>query len=125
MSPSQIRIRDVEAALATLAVPAPPSLAPSTLAAVGLADEYATISTAIGEVQVAWNGLGVSAVDRADDDATFERRVSAMTGRPIRRASAMPPALRRAIERRLAGDRRVRIDLDLRGRTEFERAVWL
>ena len=35
-----------------------------------------------------------------------------------------PTDLRSAIERRLGGDRRVRIDLDLRGHTEFERDVW-
>ena len=42
------------------------------------------------------------------------------TGRTLSR-----PALARAIERRLAGDRRARIELDLRGSTEFEQAVWL
>jgi O-6-methylguanine DNA methyltransferase len=116
---------DVEAALASLAVSAPRSLAPSTLVAVGLADEFATIATAIGEVQVAWNGVGVSAVDRATDESAFEARFRATVGRPIRRVAAMPERLRRAIERRFAGDRRTTVPLDLRGRTEFERAVLL
>ena len=45
---------------------------------------------------------------------------------PARCASpSLPPRLARAVERRLAGDRRARIDLDLRGTTEFEQAVWL
>jgi len=125
MTRASIPLRDVESALEALAVPAPPTLAPATLVAVGLADEWATMPTAIGDVQVAWNGRGVSAVDRAPDGATFERRVRAMTGRPIRPAAAVPDRLRRAIERRLAGDRRVSIPLDLRGHTDFERAVWL
>ncbi len=120
-----LALGDVEAALASLAVAAPPSLAPATLVALGLADEYATIPTAIGDVHVAWNGHGVSAVDRATDDAAFERRFEATVGRPTRRVIEMPARLRRAIERRLAGDRRATIRLDLRGRTEFERAVLL
>ncbi|MGH2513551.1 MAG: methylated-DNA--[protein]-cysteine S-methyltransferase [Candidatus Limnocylindrales bacterium] len=36
----------------------------------------------------------------------------------------LPPRLTAAIQRRLAGDRRVSIPLDLRGHTPFERAVW-
>lgn len=114
----------VEAALHALAVPAPRTLAPATLVAVGLADEYDALPTAIGDVQVAWNGLGVSLVDRAESDEVFEARFRATIGRPIRRGAA-PERLRRAIERRLAGERRVALPLDLRGRSEFERAVWL
>jgi O-6-methylguanine DNA methyltransferase len=125
MNRPAILLADVEAALASLGVPAPPSLAPATLVAVGLADEYSTVPTAVGAVQVAWNGLGVSLVDRAADDETFEARFRTTIRRPIRRAEAMPDALRRAIERRLDGDRRASVPLDLRGRTDFERAVWL
>ena len=40
------------------------------------------------------------------------------------RPSSLPAHLADAIARRLAGERRVRIPLDLRGRTEFEVAVW-
>ena len=40
------------------------------------------------------------------------------------RAGKLPAALDRAIIRRLGGDRRVGIDLDLRGHTDFERDVW-
>ena len=39
-------------------------------------------------------------------------------------SSGCPTALPTAIARRLEGDRRVRIDLDLRGHTDFERDVW-
>ncbi len=118
-------LADVETALAGLAVAAPPTLAGATLASVGLADEYATVPTPVGAVYVAWNGLGISTVGRADDDATFERRFARSIGRPVRRAAALPDSLARAVARRLEGDRRARLPLDLRGRTEFERAVWL
>jgi O-6-methylguanine DNA methyltransferase len=115
---------DVEAVLASLAVRAPASLAPSTLVAVGLADEYTTMPSPIGEVFVAWNGRGVSTVAEARDAEAFEARFRSETGRPIRRAASVPPRLRRALERRLDGDRRASLPLDLRHRTEFERAVW-
>jgi O-6-methylguanine DNA methyltransferase len=121
---TRLELRDVEAALESLAVPAPPTLAPATLVAVGLADEYATFTTPIGDAYVAWNGLGISVVDRAADDDAFEARFRRTVGRPIR-PGTLPDRLRRSIERRLAGDRRNRLPLDLRGRTEFERAVWL
>ena len=73
---------------------------------------------------MAWNGLGVSAVEAAPDDAAFEAAHLARTGRPAIRADRLPDRLAAAIARRLDGDRRVRIDLDLRGHTDFERDVW-
>jgi O-6-methylguanine DNA methyltransferase len=72
-----------------------------------------------------WNGRGVSEVSGEPDDATFEARFHARTGRMARRVAALPAGLARRIEKRLAGDRRNRIDLDLRGSTEFEQAVWM
>lgn len=113
------------AALAGLREPAPPGLAHATLVAVGLADDYAVMESPIGPLRVAWNARGVSTVEGAPDDGTFETRFLARTGRVARRRDALPEALARKIERRLAGDRHNRIDLDLRGSTEFERAVWM
>ena len=122
-------IEDVSAAeaalLAGLREAAPAGLAHSTLVAVGLADDYALVETPIGPLRVAWNGRGVSAVESALDDTAFEARFHARTGRDTRRRDALPADLARKIERRLAGDRRNRIDLDLRGASEFERAVWM
>jgi O-6-methylguanine DNA methyltransferase len=116
--------REIEAAMATLQAPAPPGLAPGVLAEVGLADRYARFESPIGPLVVAWNGLGVSAVEAAPDDDTFEINHLARTGRPAYRADRLPDRLAAAISKRLAGDRRVRIDLDLRGHTDFERDVW-
>ena len=114
----------IEAALAALAEPAPARLGHTTLVAVGLADDYAVIDSPVGPLRVAWNARGVSSVDLADDDRSFEQRFFARTGRRASRVDALPPRLARAIERRLGGDRRNRIDLDLRGTTPFEQAVW-
>jgi len=115
----------IEAALSTLAEPAPARLGHATLVAIGLADDYTVIDSPIGPLRVAWNGRGVSSVDGAPDDHTFEQGFFARTGRRAMRVPSLPPRLARAVERRLAGDRRARIDLDLRGTTEFEQAVWL
>jgi methylated-DNA-[protein]-cysteine S-methyltransferase len=116
--------RTMESALAGLSVMSPASLAPNVLADVGLADRYARFDSPIGPLVVAWNGLGVSAVEATGDDATFETNHLARTGRPAHPVERVPERLAAAIARRLEGDRRVRIDLDLRGHTDFERDVW-
>ncbi len=110
--------------LAALRVRAPVGVAGDAVVAAGLADHYAETDSPLGPVFVAWNGRGVSWLGRAGDGAAFEAEVSRHTGRPISRASALPARLASAIARRLAGDRRARIDLDLRGSTSFEVAVW-
>jgi O-6-methylguanine DNA methyltransferase len=116
--------RTVEAAMTGLLTQAPSTLAPAVLVEVGLADRYARMESPIGPLVVAWNGLGVSGVEHVDDDDTFEATHLARTGRRAFRAETLPAGLASAIGKRLAGERRVRIDLDLRGRTEFERDVW-
>ncbi|HEV7603638.1 MAG TPA: methylated-DNA--[protein]-cysteine S-methyltransferase, partial [Candidatus Limnocylindrales bacterium] len=65
-----------------------------------------------------------SAVESADDDGSFVANHLARTGRRAYAADRLPASLAAAIARRLGGDRRVRIDLDLRGHTDFERDVW-
>lgn len=115
----------IETGLTHLLVPAPASLRPAVLIETGLADQYARVDSPIGALVVAWNGRGVSLVDAESDDDAFEARHRATTGRPAYRAEGgVPPRLAAAIARRLDGDRRARIDLDLRGHTEFERDVW-
>jgi O-6-methylguanine DNA methyltransferase len=114
----------IEDRLSTLQTTAPPGVAEAVLVEAGLADRYAPADSPLGPVFIAWNGRGVSWVGTADDAVDFEARVSAHTGRPIHRADALPASLERAIGRRLAGDRRARIELDLRGSTSFEVAVW-
>jgi O-6-methylguanine DNA methyltransferase len=121
---SQLEISDREAtALADLTVTAPPSLRTSVLVEVGLVDRYGRVDSPLGPVVVAWNGLGVVSVDIAGEDGAFEARHLASTGR---RAvpSEVPQRLANAVARRLDGDRRVRIRLDLRGHSPFEQDVW-
>jgi O-6-methylguanine DNA methyltransferase len=113
----------LESELAALRVSAPASLLGRTLAAVGIGDAYAEVISPIGPVFVAFNERGVSAVGGAETAREFEARVGREVGRPVHRVEALPEALARAVERRLAGDRRARVPFDLRGRSSFERAV--
>jgi O-6-methylguanine DNA methyltransferase len=115
----------LEAALLDLRVQAPPAVGFGALVDAGLADRYAPIETPLGRAYVAWNGRGVSWVGQATDEAEFESRFRASVGRDIARAAAVPEKLAGAIARRIGGDRRVRIPLDLRGHTPFEVAVWM
>jgi O-6-methylguanine DNA methyltransferase len=115
----------LEDALRNLRASAPPSVGFGALVDAGLADRYASIETPLGQAFVAWNGRGVSWIGRARDGAEFEARFRADVGRDIAGTDELPERLRRAIARRIAGDRRVRIPLDLRGHTPFEVAVWM
>jgi O-6-methylguanine DNA methyltransferase len=126
LDPSAAHDRDpLVTELAALALPAPAGIVATILVRVGLADEWAELPSPLGPIAIAWNGRGVSWIDRADDPEAFAERFAARLGRPLRRATAVPGRLARAVEARLAGDRRIRIPLDLRGRTEFEVAVWM
>ena len=109
--------QQLTAGLAGLRTTAPESVGFGALVQAGLADQYALADSPLGPAFVAWNGRGVSWVGAAGDPADFEDRFRARSGRPIARADALPAKLRVAIERRLAGDRRARIELDLRGAT--------
>ncbi len=66
----------------------------------------------------------MSEVEQAEDGPSASARHEARTGRRTSLAASLPPNLADAIARRLAGETRVRIPLDLRGRSEFEVAVW-
>jgi O-6-methylguanine DNA methyltransferase len=116
---------DLEHDLRELRANAPASVGFGALVATGLADRYASVETPLGRAFVAWNGRGVSWVGQAPDGATFESRFRAEVGRDIAPADLLPERIARAIARRLAGDGRVRIPLDLRGHTPFEVAVWM
>ena len=115
---------DAPGALASLAVAAPAHIADDVLVEVGLADRMAPYPSPIGTLWIAWNGRGVAEVDLAPDGAEALARHAARSGRRTMLADALPAHLADAVAQRLAGERRVRIPLDLRGRTEFEVAVW-
>ena len=102
---------------------APRTLLPNVLAAAGLADGYAKTASAIGDVLVAFNEHGISAVDlAADGDDVFERRLRMRTGRRAVPVAALPQRLETLVRRVLAGER-VRVPVDLRGMSPFRASV--
>ncbi len=86
----------------------------------GLADGYDLFESAIGAVAVAFNPVGVSAVDLAEEGA--EARLTARFGRPFfpaRAPGSWRDLITRAIEWGTPGD----LPLDLRSVTAFQRQV--
>ncbi|MFL5756075.1 MAG: methylated-DNA--[protein]-cysteine S-methyltransferase [Chloroflexota bacterium] len=112
-----------ETDLRQLATVAPARVGAAALVEVGLADRYARIDSPLGPLFVAWNGRGVSEVTLAGDAAAFEEVFAARHGRTVT-PGELPASLATRIGRRMAGDRRADIPLDLRGASEFEQAVW-
>ena len=104
-------------------VQAPSSIIPTVLSRVGLADIYFSLESPIGRIFVASNDHGVSAVMPGEDPARFEDAFRARFGRAAQRLAQPPPALAGAIEAGLSGLRSKGLRFDLRGRSEFERAV--
>src|SRR5690242_9622026 len=118
--------RELAAQLKNLAdVEAPATLLGDVLAGVGLADVYFRLPTALGPVYVAYNARGVSAVSRAEDGAAFEADLLARLGRNAAPAREPDAKLVHALEATLRGERRADLRFDLRGLSEFERAVLL
>jgi O-6-methylguanine DNA methyltransferase len=102
---------------------APSSLTHRSLVAIGLADAVARIDSPLGPMFVAFNGIGISGVGAGADGSSFAAAHAEATGRPAMQVAELPARLAVAIARRLEGDRRARLPLDLRGRTDFEQAV--
>ena len=106
-------------------VDVPATLVPNTLVRLGLCDGYWTVETPLGPVYVAYSDDGISAVMRAGNPDDFEDAYRARSGRPVRPTSEPPGTLARAVNRRLRGEEGQPPRFDLRGLSEFERAVLL
>ncbi|HKA36847.1 MAG TPA: methylated-DNA--[protein]-cysteine S-methyltransferase [Thermoanaerobaculia bacterium] len=102
---------------------APASLLPEVLRRVGLADLYWKLESPVGPVYVAASRAGISMVSRARSAEEFERRFESQRGRPISPATSRPPAAVRALMKNLKCRDREKLQFDLRGLSEFERAV--
>lgn len=106
-------------------VKAPSTLLTGVLEQCGLMDRYWRLHTPIGDVFVAYNHAGISAVMRAADGAGFEAEFQARFRRPVRPAVEPPEELLRSVQAHLSSDKRWSVGFDLRGLSEFERAVLL
>ncbi len=104
---------------------APAMLLPAVLRRVGLADSYWRVESPLGPVFVAHSKAGISMVSRASSAGAFERRFRERFGRAVRAEKSVPPARVRQLVRNLKGEGRKDLRFDLRGLSEFERAVLL
>jgi O-6-methylguanine DNA methyltransferase len=102
---------------------APPGLLPAVLERLGLADKYWRIESPLGAVFVAHNKTGIAMVSRASSPAAFERRFTARFGRPIAAEKSTAPARVRELIGKVKAEGRQSLHFDLRGLSEFERAV--
>ena len=96
-----------------------------TLDRLGLADRYTLVESvaypSIGEVYVAWNPHGVSAIREAENAAAFERWFRKRFGRRASQSTERPQIVD-LVRRALAGEK-VDVDVDLRDCTPFETQV--
>jgi methylated-DNA-[protein]-cysteine S-methyltransferase len=102
---------------------APKAFAAAVLERAGASDSYVTMLTPIGEVYVAYGRRGVVAVRRAKDDRAYEAWHRRTFGRPVVRDRRPDPGLLVRLRRRVDGDGRASVLIDLRDRTAFQRAV--
>jgi O-6-methylguanine DNA methyltransferase len=103
----------------------PAALRPAVLARLGLGDAYWTLDSPLGPVYVAYNAAGISAVMRSASPADFERYFAARFGRPAVATPEPTTDLAHAVASAMRGERLARLRFDLRGLSEFERAVLL
>ena len=101
---------------------APNGLVADVLRRVGLGDDYFALDSPLGRLLVAYNDFGISAVGRGSNTQQFEQQFRARYARPIR-ATTPPDDLGQLILDRLSGAPDVPLRFDLRGLSEFERAV--
>jgi len=116
--------RELAEGLRGLRAEPPPTLAPAVLEQVGLADAFVTVDGPAGPLLVAYNGRGISATAPGGDEAGFRERFQTRFRRPLRSAGQAPARLVAQVERVLdPGRRGAPPRYDLRGTSEFERAV--
>lgn len=116
--------RELAEGLHGLRAEPPPTLAPAVLERVGLADAFVTVHGPAGPLLVAYNGRGISATAPGGDEAGFRERFQARFRRPLRPADQAPAKLVAQVERVLDPGRAGHPPrYDLRGTSEFERAV--
>ena len=111
---------NIESELSTLIGSFPEGLNEEVALGTGLADGYDLYESAIGDVVVTFNPVGVSSVDIADAD--FANRFSDRFGRSLIRAEA-PRSWARHIPFAIEAGRPGKVPVDLRSVTPFQQEV--
>lgn len=116
---------NLQTELKSLRAPTPPGLVDRVLAEVGLADQYAIRPSPLGDVFVAFNRRGVTAVDLATSAKAFEQRFRESRGRSVVPTAELPAKIATQVDRAIAAGRPGQLALDLTGLSEFQQAVLL
>ncbi|HEU5349699.1 MAG TPA: methylated-DNA--[protein]-cysteine S-methyltransferase [Ktedonobacterales bacterium] len=102
----------------------PATLLPTVLRTTGLADSYIPLETPVGNVFIAWNSRGITAVMRREDASTFSHDFAQRFQRRVIEADAKTiSTLRPALEAAVHGERKAPMPFDLHTLTPFEQAV--
>jgi len=104
-------------------VEAPPTLLSDVLCNVDIADRYFSLDTPLGPAYIAYNSHGLSAVKRTESSEEFEEEFRRQFGRRAFSAGEPPATLATELGKELRGEGRAQVRFDLRGLSEFERAV--
>ena len=124
MSPIKSKLTLSEELRAMPLEKAPETLLPEVLRRVGLADAYWRLESPVGTVYVAHSPAGISMVTRAKSAAEFEAAFRRRHGRPVYPdRHGVPAGVQARILRRARGGAAQDLRFDLRGLSEFERAV--
>ena len=113
----------VVAGLTALRTTAPDVVLPRVLAATGAADRYTMIDGPAGNLFIAWNDTGVSAVAPATGDAEFAEMYDERVGRHLVRVDNLPARLLASVQRVLRTGKLGRLPVDLTGLTPFQQRV--
>lgn len=108
---------------ASASLRAPATLLPGVLRCVGLTDRYWRLDSPVGPVFVAASRAGISMVSRAKSERDFEHSFERLRGRTVSPAASRPPRTVRSLMKNLKSRDREKLQFDLRGLSEFERAV--
>ncbi len=102
---------------------APARLAPGVLLEAGLADGYVKRPGPTGDLFVAFNRRGVSAVHLGADAAAFEEWFADVIGRPLFPVASLPGGLERQLSKAIDGGRLGSLPIDWSTMSEFQQAV--
>jgi len=115
----------IERELEGLREAAPTTLLPGVLTATDLVDQYVIRSSPIGEIYVAFNKQGVSAIDVAEDATAFETWFVNRFERQVFPAESLPRTIAGRLDHSIAEGRPGSLPLDLRSVTPFQAQVLL
>ena len=107
--------------LSDITYQAPIGLKEQTLLDTGLADGYVVLASPVGEVNVSFNTIGVSAV--APTTETFVDDFRARFRRPILAVDRLPKRIESGVQQTFETGRLAHIAIDWRGQTDFQQAV--